>query len=190
MTDTSRSNGRKISEFPAVTTLPDGGFITLVAGSLNEKMSVADFLAQINVTGSFENVGSGLQLYNLNGSVNEIRAIGSSGSVTSKVGGSGNIEIADGDVVTITDATPYTVTNNSENVIFTGSGANSLILNGSAGVGDVTRVYFPSSAGTLNISTADSSTFIFNGQTGGALNAQALFAGSFRKITSSIWMNF
>lgn len=52
------SQGRKISNFPAATTIPAGSFLTYVSGSTNYKISSANLLTALGVTGTISPAGS------------------------------------------------------------------------------------------------------------------------------------
>lgn len=187
-----RSQGRKISEFPRVTTLPANGDITLIEGNLNEKMSIADFLAEINVTGTFENIGDGLELYTLNGSVNEIRAIQTSGALTSRVGTSGSIEIDDGIVVQLTDGQNYTVLTDSEIVVGSVTGApasNTVNMKVGAPVGSLVRVYVTTNSGTMQLNSSDASLITNETDHGAQYDLTGYETRSFRKITTGVWVS-
>lgn len=71
----NQSTGRKISEFLAQTSIPSDAYITYISGNTNYRISLADFLTSIGVTGTIVQDGDplGTPILNTSGSVNNIR---------------------------------------------------------------------------------------------------------------------
>ncbi len=69
------NNNRKISNFTTLTTIPDTAFISYIDTGTNFKISKANFLNALGVTGTMEQLGdvSGTPILNKAGSVNNIR---------------------------------------------------------------------------------------------------------------------
>lgn len=72
---TNASKDRKISNFPAQTTIPSDAQLTYISGSTNYRISIGDFQSSIGVTGTIEQDGAvtGTPVLNIAGSVNKIR---------------------------------------------------------------------------------------------------------------------
>jgi len=104
------SQGRKISNFPALTSIPDGATLTFVSGSTNYKISKANFLTALGVTGTLEADGSGSAIAVLQtaGSVYTIRGLEDGAGIVCSVSPDNGITIAnnfaqDGTYVAIVD---------------------------------------------------------------------------------------
>lgn len=78
-----RSQGRRISEFPATGAIQDSDEITFISQGSNFRMTYADFLATLGVTGSIVAKGDGTPVLDTQGTINNIRDIeGGSGIKT------------------------------------------------------------------------------------------------------------
>ena len=71
----NQSSGRKISQFLAQTSIPSDAEITYISGNTNYRITLADFLSSIGVTGTIVQDGAvtGTPILNTAGSVNNIR---------------------------------------------------------------------------------------------------------------------
>jgi hypothetical protein len=71
----NQSRGRKISEFLSQTSIPSDAEITYISGSTNYRITLADFLTSIGVTGTIVQDGDplGTPILDTAGSVNNIR---------------------------------------------------------------------------------------------------------------------
>jgi len=71
----NQSKGRKISQFLAQTSIPADAEITYISGNTNYRITLADFLTSIGVTGTIVQDGAvtGTPILNTAGSVNNIR---------------------------------------------------------------------------------------------------------------------
>ena len=69
------SQNRKISKFPANTVIPSDAVLTFVSGATNFKITLSDFLAALNVTGTIVQEGavSSIPVLDTQGSVHKIR---------------------------------------------------------------------------------------------------------------------
>lgn len=72
---TNQTQGRKISNFPASTTVPSTATFSFVDGSTNYKITYANLLSAFNFVGSIAQLGSskGTPVLDKQGSVNRIR---------------------------------------------------------------------------------------------------------------------
>lgn len=73
----NQSKGRKISQFLAQTSIPSDAEITYISGGTNHRITLADFLSSVGVTGTIVQDGDplGTPVLNKAGSVNNIRNI-------------------------------------------------------------------------------------------------------------------
>lgn len=175
-TATVFSQGRKISNFPANTELPADTFLSFISDSVNYKITLADFLSALNVTGSIVSIGTGQPVLDVSLDVNQIRSIiaGSGAIVTTDL--NDNIEIA---FQTITEeVSAYTITGSNEVVICSGSTPFQVDLKASPDLGDQATVI---RAGTANI-TIDGNGLNIIGSGTQVLSAQYDF---FNTIASS-----
>lgn len=71
----NQSQGSRISNFPANTAIPSGSELTFVLDGVNYKITLANFLAALNVTGSIIQDGAvtGTPVLDVAGTVNNIR---------------------------------------------------------------------------------------------------------------------
>lgn len=84
---TGRSQGRRKSRFPALTTIPSDATFDFVSNGTNYKITAADFFAALGVTGSIEQGGAetGTPVLDIQGSVNKIRNIENGSGVKAQV---------------------------------------------------------------------------------------------------------
>lgn len=89
------SQGRKISNFPALTSIPDGAVLTFVSGSTNYKITKANFLAALGVTGTLAPDGSAsaIPVLQTAGSAYTIRGLEDGAGITVSVSPSNGIKI-------------------------------------------------------------------------------------------------
>lgn len=82
-----RSGGRKISNFPSLTEVPAGSYFEFISSGVNYKISYADLVAGLGVTGSIEQIGAetGVPVLTQAGSVNYIRNIEATNGVFAEV---------------------------------------------------------------------------------------------------------
>lgn len=174
------SQGRKISEFPADTVLPADTELSFISDSTNFKITLANFLTALNVTGSIASIGDGIPLYTLAGSVNQIRALETLTGLYSEQGTSGNVEISDGFIKTITDDTPYQVIQSSE-VIFceTVSEDAFVTLRASPQTGDLVRLFNTGTSQDIQVFSSGSENLIYQGTS----TATGLTIGPLRSVT-------
>jgi len=112
-----RAQGRKKSDFVAKTTVESGAFMDYFYNNTNYKISYANFVAGLGVTGSIEQDGdpTGIAVLDIDGTVNKIRNIESGAGILAAVSAQNGVEIkhnfaADGTgsplLLNTTDATP------------------------------------------------------------------------------------
>lgn len=72
---TNQTQGRKVSNFPALTSIPDGAVFSFVSGATNYKITYSNLLTSFNFVGSLAQLGAstGLPILDKQGSVNRIR---------------------------------------------------------------------------------------------------------------------
>lgn len=90
------SQGRKISNFPALTSIPDGATLDFVSGSTNYKITKANFLAALGVTGTLVPAGSvsAIPVLQTAGSVYTIRGLENGAGIVCSVSASNGITVA------------------------------------------------------------------------------------------------
>lgn len=90
------SQGRKISNFPADTTVPAGAFFTFISGSTNYKISKANFLTAMGATGTLVAAGSGsaTPVLSTSGSTYTIRGLENGNGITCSVSADNGITIS------------------------------------------------------------------------------------------------
>lgn len=91
----SRSDGRKISGFPALTSLPSDAVLTFISGGVNYQITIADFQSALAVTGSIVQDGdpTGTPVLDVQGSVNNIRNLEDGPGITTSVSAQNGITI-------------------------------------------------------------------------------------------------
>ena len=94
MTDI-RSQGRRKSTFPALTTMPSDTTLDFVSGGVNYKIVLADFLAALGVTGTIVQDGdpAGTPVLDTQGTVNNIRNIEDGAGILSTVSAQNGITL-------------------------------------------------------------------------------------------------
>ena len=92
----NRGRGIKKSKFIAKTVIPSDATFDFVSNGENFKITIADFLTALNVTGSIVQVGDALDqpVLDIQGSVNGIRNLRAGTGVTITQHASGSIEIS------------------------------------------------------------------------------------------------
>ena len=145
----NRSDGRKISQFPANTEIPSDAYLTLISGSTNYKISKGAFLSALNVTGTIVPVGTGTPVLSTSSDVHQIKAIlaGSGASVTADL--NGNVVVAFENPTEV--VANYTVTGNNETVICGGASNFTVTLKASPSLGDRATVIYQGSGATITI---------------------------------------
>ena len=90
------SQGRKISNFPALTSIPDGAILTFVSGSTNYRITKANFLAALGVTGTLvaDGAASATAVLETAGSVYTIRGLEDGAGIVCSVSASNGITVA------------------------------------------------------------------------------------------------
>ncbi len=90
---TINSQGRKKSNFPALSSIPDGATLDFVSGSTNYKITKADFLTALGVTGTLVPAGavSAIPVLQTTGSVYTIRGLEDGAGIVFSVSPSGGI---------------------------------------------------------------------------------------------------
>jgi hypothetical protein len=90
------SQGRKISNFPALTSIPDGAVLTFVSGSTNYKITKANFLTALGVTGTLVAAGAGsaTPVLQTAGSVYTIRGLEDGNGIVCSVSPDNGITVA------------------------------------------------------------------------------------------------
>lgn len=93
---TITSQGRKISNFPALATIPDGAVLTFVSGSTNYKITKANFLTALGVTGTLVADGSAgaIPVLQTSGSTYTIRGLEDGAGIVCSVSPDNGITIA------------------------------------------------------------------------------------------------
>lgn len=91
-----RSNGTKISNFPANTALPADTQLTFISNGVNYRVGLADFQAALSVTGTIAQGGDAGDTPVLEqlGSVNRIRNIHAGFGISSSIDANNSLEIA------------------------------------------------------------------------------------------------
>lgn len=136
----SRSDGRKISAFPALTSLPSDAVLTFISGGVNYQITLADFQTALSVTGSIVQDGdpTGTPVLDVQGAVNIIR----------------NLEAGSGISTSVSPQNGITVEHNFQ----AGSGGEHLltgIANASPMIGDIiagTNITLTAEAGGVKVS--------------------------------------
>lgn len=92
---TINSQGRKKSNFPALSSIPDGATLDFVSGSTNYKITKANFLAALGVTGTLVPAGSltAIPVLQTAGSIYTIRGLEDGAGITVSVSPSDGIQI-------------------------------------------------------------------------------------------------
>ncbi len=90
------SQGRKISNFPALTSIPDGAILTFVSGSTNYRITKANFLTALGVTGALvaDGSASATAVLETAGSVYTIRGLEDGAGIVCSVSASNGITVA------------------------------------------------------------------------------------------------
>ena len=112
-----RTQGRKKSDFVAKTTVEAGAFMDYFVNGTNYKITYANFLGGLGVTGSIEQDGdpTGTAVLDIDGTVNKIRNIENGAGILASVSAQNGVEIkhnfaADSTgsplLLNVTDATP------------------------------------------------------------------------------------
>ena len=72
---TNQSQDRPVSNFPALTSIPDGAVFSFISGSTNYKITYSNLLSSFNFVGSMAQLGAstGTPVLDKQGSVNRIR---------------------------------------------------------------------------------------------------------------------
>lgn len=91
----SRSDGRKISAFPALTSLPSDAVLNFISGGVNYQITLADFQAALAVTGSIVQDGdpTGTPVLDVQGAVNNIRNLEDGAGIATSVSAQNGITI-------------------------------------------------------------------------------------------------
>lgn len=91
----NQSKDRKISQFLAQTSIPSDAVLTYISGNTNYKITIADFLTSIGVTGTIVQDGNvlGTPVLNTVGSVNNIRNIEDGPGIKSAVSAENGIDL-------------------------------------------------------------------------------------------------
>lgn len=137
------SDSRKISSFPALTTIPSDAVLTFISGGVNYKITLSDFQNALSVTGSIVEDGdpTGTPVLDTQGAVNNIR----------------NIEDGPGIVSSVSAQNGITLEHNFQ----AGSGGEHLltgIANASPMIGDIiagTNIALTALAGGVKVSCVD-----------------------------------
>ena len=95
-TGLTRVQGRRKSNFPANTTLPGDSTLDFVSNGVNFKITLADFLAALTVTGTIVPIGSttGTPVLDKQGTVNNIRTLEDGSGVKASVSPQGGIKLS------------------------------------------------------------------------------------------------
>lgn len=91
----NQSNGRKISQFLSQTSIPSDAEITYISSGVNYRITLADFLASIGVSGTIVQDGDplGTPVLNTAGAVNNIRNVEDGSGIKSSVSAQNGITI-------------------------------------------------------------------------------------------------
>ena len=91
----NQSKDRKISELVAQTALPADAYITYISNNTNYRISLADFVASLGVTGTIVQDGDvlGTPVLNTSGSVNNIRNLEPGSGISTSVSPENGITI-------------------------------------------------------------------------------------------------
>lgn len=87
----NRSQGRRISEFPGIATIQDSDQITYISNGVNFRMNYGDFLATLGVTGTIVSLGDGTPVLDVQGSINNIRAIEGGSGIKTQTGATDSV---------------------------------------------------------------------------------------------------
>jgi hypothetical protein len=90
------SNGRKISQFNALTSVPSGSYFSFIYNGQNFKVADTDFYADLGVTGTLAQEGDplGIPVLNSSGTVNNIRNIEPGSGILAEVSPEGGISLS------------------------------------------------------------------------------------------------
>lgn len=90
-----RTQGRKKSDFVAKTTVDAGAFMDYFVNGTNYKISYANFVGGLGVTGSIEQDGAptGVAVLDIDGTVNKIRNVESGAGILASVSAQNGVEI-------------------------------------------------------------------------------------------------
>ena len=91
----NQSDGRKISQFLAQAAIPSDAQLTYISGGVNYRISLADFLSSVGVTGTIVQDGDplGTPILNTSGSVNNIRNIEDGPGIKTSVSAQNGVDI-------------------------------------------------------------------------------------------------
>jgi len=91
----NRSSDRKISEFPALTSIPSSSIMSFVSGGANYKITYANFTSSLGVTGSIVQSGNiaGTPVLDVQGAVNNIRTLENGSGVKASVSAENGITL-------------------------------------------------------------------------------------------------
>ncbi len=131
----NKSSGRKISQFLSQTSIPSDAQITYISGDTNYRISLADFLSSIGVTGTIVQDGavSGTPILNTAGSVNNIRNLEAGPGIKTSVSPENGATIEHGfieDTTGVTLVNDLTLAEPKFRSLVAGSGINIASTNG------------------------------------------------------------
>lgn len=136
----NQSNGRKISQFVAQTSIPSDAQFTFISNNVNYRIAISDFQSSIGVTGTIEQAGNVLAtpVLNVAGSVNKIRNLEDGPGVKTSVSPENGITIehnfqSDSTGVEIVD--DLTLASPKFRSLIAGSGINVSQSNGTIQIG-------------------------------------------------------
>lgn len=88
-------NGRKISAFPALSSLPGDAVLNFISGGVNYQITLADFESSLNVTGSIVQDGdpTGVPVLDVQGAVNNIRNVEPGAGISASVSAQNGLTI-------------------------------------------------------------------------------------------------
>lgn len=91
-----RSQGRKISEFPGITTIADADFLTYISSGVNRKITFGNLVAGLGVTGTIvqDGAASGTPVLDTQGTINNIRNIEPGSGIQTQVSAENGLAIA------------------------------------------------------------------------------------------------
>jgi len=195
-----RSQGRKKSDFVAKTTVESGAFMDYFVNGTNYKITYANFVGGLGVTGSIEQDGdpTGTAVLDIDGTVNKIRNIESGAGILASVSAQNGVELkhnfaADSTgsplLLNVTDATPDIASIVGGNGISVTSTSNYVTIDAEAQ--PYAQVSVQGNTGATTISTAGtpvkaSATYVVGIQSGftGDTTGKIVYNGTSARVAA------
>jgi hypothetical protein len=186
-----RSQGRKKSDFVAKTTVESGAFMDYFVNGTNYKITYANFVGGLGVTGSIEQDGdpTGTAVLDIDGTVNKIRNIENGAGILSSVSAQNGVEIKHNFVadstgspllLNVTDATPDIASLVGGNGISVTSTSNYVTIDADA------QPYAQTTISTAGTPVKASATFVVGIQSGftGDTTGKIVYNGTSARVAA------